>query len=216
MNIINVNRFSNAINFGKQNIKMNNPQTTDKFELSNKEEKEIKFPEKVFIKTKSGEDVEANVKTENINNNIERLSLLDSDGKTLGYSIIETIPPKSITKNKNKYLDNGAIFVTELKSYDNDKYSGIGTQLQKLAVLRSREAGFGGRTVLLAAYNSHGFHFKMGFRPLMYEDSKRYFNKFILKAIEKADREKTPCNTTALGSFQMYLPEENIPFLLAK
>lgn len=145
----------------------------------------------------------------------ERITL-EVDGKPCGYTKIAVVEPGSEVYQFNpakNYVNDGAVCVELMESH----IPGGGTRLHQAAVLRSQELGYGGRVVLDAAWNSHGFHYKSGFRPVSTGNmSAAEYSSLILQAIEQAKATGTAVNTTDLGGVWMTLPEENIAALLAK
>ena len=124
-------------------------------------------------------------------------------------------------------ITNGYLYIADMRTKggvsDNAQktkreYSGLGTTLVKMAVKRSIEKGLEGRIRLEAAWNSHGFHHKNGFK--VSEDSTivsaEKIEREIEELIEKADRGGKIPDTRNIGSINMYLPKEKIKSLLDK
>lgn len=110
-------------------------------------------------------------------------------------------------KNNEKYLDRVYIDMMENTS----GYKGVGNRLHQLAVERSMELGFSGRVQIEASWNSHGFHYKNGFRALN-DDT----NSNIQAILEKSLKTGIEPDTTGLGCVQMYLSDEGITAMQKK
>lgn len=97
------------------------------------------------------------------------------------------------------------ICINDMRSIQKDKYQGVGTALYQVAIEHGRKHGCEGRLILDAAWNSHGFHYKLGSRSPYTEQ-----NEKIAEELEKAKAEEREPNTKELGSVWMYMPQEAI------
>lgn len=101
-------------------------------------------------------------------------------------------------KNKSKIL------IPLMKSNAKENYRGIGTALFQVAIEHGYRLGCEGRTVLDAAWNSHGFHYKQGMR------SWPEMNQKIVEELEKAKAENREPDTRKLTSVPMHMPQEGM------
>ncbi len=97
----------------------------------------------------------------------------------------------------------GHIYIETVKNTSSVKH--VGTALEEYAFRLSIQAGFHGRVELSAAWNSHCFHYKNGFRSHSEEQ-----NAKIQEALVSAEQEKQRVDTTSLDGFTMYFPDETI------
>lgn len=142
---------------------------------------------------------------------------LKVDGKNYGHTDLKIIKPGESpygwSKDMYNYTNKGSVYIENMKSYA----PGAGTKLHQAAVLRSQELGNDGRVALGAIWNSHGFHYKSGFRPINTKKiSASEKTSLILEAFEQAKITGMPVNTRHVDATGMVLPEENIAALLAK
>jgi hypothetical protein len=97
------------------------------------------------------------------------------------------------------------ICIKDMRSLYKDKYQGVGTVLYQVAIEHGRKFGCEGRLILEAAWNSHGFHYKLGSRSRYPKQ-----NEKIAEELDKAKAEGREPNTKELGSIWMYMPQEAI------
>jgi len=156
--------------------------------------------------------------------------LLNSEGHELGKMTI-FCKIKENTKYGTKTdepITSGHLYLSGLETVgalepetqkSERKYSGLGTILEKIAVLRSIEKGLEGRVRLEATFGSHCFHYKNGFR-ISEEHPKILDEKEIEKEIEglikKSEISRRIPNTKEIKSVLMYLPKKNREILLNK
>jgi hypothetical protein len=100
------------------------------------------------------------------------------------------------------------VYVDQLYSTSQGLYTGVGKSLHQVAVERSIQEGLGGRVQLDAAFNSHGFHYKTGFRAV-----DEGLNTQLATLLAEAKAQGIQPNTKNLGGsglLTMYLPDDAI------
>ena len=103
------------------------------------------------------------------------------------------------------------VYVEMMKSPASGTYRGVGERLHQLAVERSLQIGGEGRVTLSASYNSHGFHYKTGFRTQSPNVAYALGNDEKIAAIlADAKLRGVRPDTSELAQFGMYLPEEGV------
>lgn len=156
--------------------------------------------------------------------------LLNSEGNELGEMKIYCKMRDNLKygTKADEQLTNGYLYLDNIGTdgrlesgtqISKRKYSGLGITLVKMALKRSIEKGFEGRIKLEAAWGSHCYHYKNGFR--VSDDQPKILDKEkieseIEKAIEKFEISREIPDTKHIGSILMYLPKKNIQTLLNK
>ena len=107
--------------------------------------------------------------------------------------------------NSNTPTDN--LFIHHIENFSD--YTGVGSTLVQLAYERSEELGLDGKVSLDAAWKSHGFYWKQGFKPFQNEQGKQKEEQ-IKYVLAKAKEENRKPDTSGLGSFIMYLSPEGM------
>jgi len=141
-----------------------------------------------------------------------KIKLLETVADFESEGIIKSSPKAVYGTGKDLPKFQSKVYVDLMEAHGNGAYHGIGTKLHQIAIERSNELGFGGRVELDAAWNSHGFHYNTGFRPM----GKSFIGNAQETALEiesilaAAKENNHMPDTKGLGGIEMYLPEDQI------
>jgi hypothetical protein len=165
------------------------------------------------IKDKEGKPVEAIISRVFLEHGKEKYIVYINNhvvGKMIVYKLSDqygtlefTCPAKYL--NSDTPTDN--LFIDQIENFSDRK--GVGSTLVQLAYERSKELGLDGKVSLDAAWKSHGFYWKQGFKPFQDERGKQKEEQ-IEHVLAKAKAENKEPDTSSLGSFIMYLSPEGM------
>jgi len=128
--------------------------------------------------------------------------------------VIVKIPDKKATiyaqiNPKYANIKNGKDYVFIENMYS-ESFKGGGTLLHQAIAKRSKDLGYKGRVMLDAAWNSHLFHYKSGFRPAN-KSQLEELEELAQRAAEKGKR----IRTDYLGSMTLFLTPRKAAKLMA-